>query len=1172
MRWWRFALLALAGVVAAIAGTVLAVAVNVATGGTAAWFPAVEQHPLRWMAGATGAVAAAGLVTWWAQRGADRKPAALVPAEQRPEPWVVDRPAEVAQVVRGLRRRGGATVGVTTAVHGAGGFGKTTVAKLVRADRRVLRRFGGRVYWVTLGRDVRRDALAREVNDLITQLEPDHPATFTDARQAGEHLAAVLAAGPPRLLVLDDVWFEDQLAAFPVAGRCARLVTTRIPSLVVGGSVPVKVGQMSVTQARAVLLADLPYMPGPAVVGSLVHETGRWPLLLRLINKVLIDQARLRLDITEVARELLDQIRRSGALQVDQLTGASGQQLDVNDPDERQRAVRATIEASTGLLSAADRTRFAELAVFAEDETVPIALVAALWQTTGGLDQMTTGTFCARLADLALVSLIRTDDGGAITLHDVIRDFLCKELGNTRLAQLHRVLLQAAAAGMPTAATVTTSRGRSGNAIAWWELPASVRYLWDHLIEHLLAADSTGEAEAVAVDLRWVGARLEQSGPAGPYADLALIDTARAERLRRLFAQTAHLLAPTEPSHSVIDILYSRAGHDPDWGAQVAALQRDRALPALINRWPLPDLPDPALRRTLTGDARVKSVVIAPDGTWLATAGYNGPVRIWDAATGQQRVAFAANDSIMGIAIAPDGTWLATAGYDGSVRIWDAAMGQQRVTLTGHTLPVTAVAIAPDGTWLAAAADRKVRIWDPVTGVQKRPIILFSKREGTNAIVDFTWPAKPYHALTMRAYIWARMNGEQKGAVSLVSRSVNSVVVAPDGTWLATASHDGSVRIWDAATRQQRTAFTASHYITGMAMAPDGTWLATGGHDKSVRIWDAVTGQQRVTLTGHTDGVDAVAIAPDGTWLATGGHDKSVRIWDAVTGQQRVTLTGHTDRVDAVAIAPDGTWLAATDDQAVRIWDPVVAQRPTTRIDYTGPVSAVAMAPDGTWLATGGSDGSVRIWDAATRQQRTAFTASHHITGIVIAPDGTWLATTSHDKSVRIWDAATGQQRTAFTTKDPITGIVIAPDDIWLATTGYDRSVRIWDAVTGQQCVTLTGHTGPVAAVAIAPDGTWLATGGHDKSVRIWDAVTGQQRVTLTGHTDRVDAVAIAPDATWLATVSHDRSVRIWNAVTGAAAAMMRLENSANSCAWSPCGESLVMGGQAGMYHFTFKP
>ena len=93
-------------------------------------------------------------------------------------------------------------------------------------------------------------------------------------------------------------------------------------------------------------------------------------------------------------------------------------------------------------------------------------------------------------------------------------------------------------------------------------------------------------------------------------------------------------------------------------------------------------------------------------------------MRIWDPATGEQRAALTGHTGpVTAVAIAPDGTWLATAGDDGTVRIWDPATGQQRAALTGHAGPVTAVAIAPDGTWLASASgDGTVRIWDPATG------------------------------------------------------------------------------------------------------------------------------------------------------------------------------------------------------------------------------------------------------------------------------------------------------------------------------------------------------------------------------------------------------------------------------------------------------------------------
>jgi hypothetical protein len=201
---------------------------------------------------------------------------------------------------------------------------------------------------------------------------------------------------------------------------------------------------------------------------------------------------------------------------------------------------------------------------------------------------------------------------------------------------------------------------------AWWELPGTARYLWEHLIEHLLAAGRADQAEEVAADLRWAGARLQASGPARPYADLALVGTPRAQRLGWVLGQAAHLLAPTDPPHSLIDILYSRVSHDPGWAAQAEALTASRKPPRLINKWPLPDLPGPALRRALTGHAHgVTAVAIAPDGTWLASAGGDGSVRIWDPVTGGISAVMRVDSRLEDCAWSPSSQSLAAAGEAG---------------------------------------------------------------------------------------------------------------------------------------------------------------------------------------------------------------------------------------------------------------------------------------------------------------------------------------------------------------------------------------------------------------------------------------------------------------------------------------------------------------------------
>ncbi|MFE0255131.1 NB-ARC domain-containing protein [Streptomyces sp. NPDC059010] len=169
---------------------------------------------------------------------------------------------------------------------GAGGFGKTTLATAVCADRSVRRRFRQRVYPVTIGRDVRgRAAVAAKVAE-VTRFITGDTAEFDDPDLAGAHLGRLLDARPRTLLLLDDGWESEQLTPFLHGGRhCVRLVTTRNPDLLAPGTwhlapgtwhlAPgthrIQVDEMSPLQARAVLTWDLPPLPD-AVRGPDPHH------------------------------------------------------------------------------------------------------------------------------------------------------------------------------------------------------------------------------------------------------------------------------------------------------------------------------------------------------------------------------------------------------------------------------------------------------------------------------------------------------------------------------------------------------------------------------------------------------------------------------------------------------------------------------------------------------------------------------------------------------------------------------------------------------------------------------------------------------------------------------------------------------------------------------------
>ena len=325
------------------------------------------------------------------------------------------------------------------------------------------------MYLVTVGRDVRGDAaIAAKVNDVI-KLIADKDATFTDPQLAGAQLGSLLDSGPRRLLVLDDVWEPEQLTPFTEGGKaCVRLVTTRVPELLAGRGVAVRVDQMSPEQARTLLTFGLPTID-PAVVRGLLAVTGRWPLLLRLVNKILADYARMAADVSAQGAVLLERLRASGPAVVDDLLKDAARGLDVGKPPERAKAVRATIQASTSLLADHDAERLAELGVFAEDETIPFSLVARLWRATGDLDDLQAAQVCKRLAQLALVSQV-TGPARGILLHDVVRDFLRVELGPQRLTVLNGKLLDSVSAKLPPTIPIAGNSSHL-DQVAWYYSP-----------------------------------------------------------------------------------------------------------------------------------------------------------------------------------------------------------------------------------------------------------------------------------------------------------------------------------------------------------------------------------------------------------------------------------------------------------------------------------------------------------------------------------------------------------------------------------------------------------------------------------------------------------------------------------------------------------------------------
>lgn len=367
----------------------------------------------------------------------------------------VGRPAPFDQLLGCVLDAGRVNpIPTTVALHGAGGFGKTTLATQLCHHEDVITAYADGVLWVTLGE---KPSVLAELTKLYAALTGERPE-FVNQDDAAIELALKLAERRC-LIVIDDVWDRAHLASF-LRGKdqCTRLITTRLFNVAVDEAARrVGVDEMTTAEAAA-LLAGYLDAPPPDVrpLETLAQRLGEWPLLLELTGATL----RQRIARGDTLDGALAYINRA-------LDEEGAVAFDRRNAQERRQAVVSTIAVSLDLLSDEERRRYRALAVFPEDVDVPLGAVGTLL----GLNAFKTEKLVQVLADLSLLKLdLRI---GTLRLHDIMRAYLAAGLEDASV--WHARLADA-----------WVTPGKLTHAYAW-------RYAAYHMAEALSGADPQEE-------------------------------------------------------------------------------------------------------------------------------------------------------------------------------------------------------------------------------------------------------------------------------------------------------------------------------------------------------------------------------------------------------------------------------------------------------------------------------------------------------------------------------------------------------------------------------------------------------------------------------------------------------------------------------------------------------
>ena len=368
---------------------------------------------------------------------------------------------------------------------------------------------------------------------------------------------------------------------------------------------------------------------------------------------------------------------------------------------------------------------------------------------------------------------------------------------------------------------------------------------------------------------------------------------------------------------------------------------------------------------TLEGHSgEVESVSFSPDSSRLASA--CGGVWVWDLGPDPlPAIQISHGGAARSVAFSPDGLRLASGSWDGTVQLWDGTSGTSITTLKGHSSVVSSVTFSPDGSRLASASNT-VRLWDSRTDHVAGPSVHFDTLYTVAFSPDgsklASVPASNNKTILLRDGITGIYIATLEGH----SGSIGFMIFLADGSRLASASEDGTIRLWDiSGAGCCITTFEGhSSWVGSIAIPADGSRLASASGDTTIRLWDSSTGACIGILRGHSGPVRTVIFSPDGQRLASASQDESVWLWDGRTGAHIITLAGHSSWVLSLAFSPDGLWFAsASEDHTIRLWDSRTGNHITTLNEHSDWVKSVIFAADGSRLISKSWGKNLLLWD-----------------------------------------------------------------------------------------------------------------------------------------------------------------------------------------------------------------
>ncbi|MGF1660994.1 MAG: NB-ARC domain-containing protein [Kineosporiaceae bacterium] len=1026
---------------------------------------------------------------------------------------LVERPDEERQAVDAVLRRHARVV----VISGESGFGKSTLAELVCASPRIRRHFKN-IVWAPHIRDLADSsdsrAIASAIRDLLVDLGRDPSIQpLADDEVAGRVLARELEKAGRTLLVVDDVWTQSQLEPFLIgAPKCVRLITTRRRDLRLTPETTVRVvvGAMTLSQSHRLLLHDLSTervnsIQENELVEELLQISWRWPFILQMINRILVENVCAGYALERVLRDVVDHIQVSGP--------AAADSLATDRPPGH--LVAETLERGLELLDAPDaRHRLIDLGIFPRQASIPLDVVLQLWARRS---QRTTAEARSLALQMAKLSFFKLNDGN-LRIHDIMHEHLGFLIGQF-VEEVSVDLVEALSVDAPSEEALSPD---TGLCTAWWKSDSARGYVSEYLLDHLIRADRIDAARQTATDLRWIVFRLRSSGVAAVLGDLERVGGDRASSLADTVSRLLHMLEAAPERPEAEQFLLNALRREPMWAMAATMTQGTSLVPHLVSAWPLPENPGPQLRR----------VFQAPSyGYWRSYLGVGALTR----------------DASLLLLPSHSDVWLLSTASCTAVAVHH------------HGNKVQRVISSTTGRYYAALFGFKWVVYETVSGAQ------MSESTGDVWFYTLAFSCDDKSLVTTdndgQLRLWAVDSGEEIAFGDAWDRRCvlpsTTAAFSEDGRWVVAAGDRGAAAIWDRTSgeliRRLRDPDVTSGFASSLVIAPDRAWIGVAGNDAIVRIWDSETAQLTARL--HLGAkVKELAVSQDGARLAGLDAEGRISTWSAPTFKARKGFESH-GSATAIYFAPDGDHLYSVGAGDARLWDLNRSKPAPDEDGMAAPTREMTADPCGGWVASIVAEGRIVVRDCDSGRLLRTLDWHERAHRLIVSPDGSRIAGETVGR-IRVWECLGWTVESSFEIHVD-TGAI---SELWFARVGNcllalgELGVTAWDPRSGERLATMTTFSRKYHSLAVSVDRSWLAASDYYGTLWVW-GWDGSLKWTLGGSyigPYQYRTISAAVDGQLAATGWERGVTEIWDPSTGRLSSTVRGGQGNRAPVWSP--------------------